>query len=321
MNFREIALSLAIIASFSCARVDPPDPDADTSPDGDADADADADQREDSGRDADRDIEIDGDSDPFVDDVIIYAHSRDTLYAFSPSQNEVISEVLLTVPDGSPAPLMVDLAVNHDGEVYTSGFEKLYQVNPESGVATPVGDLRDEDGNLLGSDLSVHLYALTFIPRSLYPDASAEEVLIGAANEGTCYEVDPTTARARYIGRYPTPWRSSGDLVAVEGLETVFATLREEESEDTDPDYLAQVTFLTGGEIALSMPHPVQEGDNPFNKIFGLGYWGRGLFGFTDAGELIEINRSSAAAQLATDDTGAVEFWGAGVTTQVPVLY
>jgi hypothetical protein len=311
-----LLLATAVLSTEGCARVN----------DGDGDADADADADADGDSDADADVEPDadpdepGDADEPLEDVIIYAHSRDRLYLFSPSQNRVVSELQLELAGGDPAPEMVDLAVNHDGEVYTTSHEALFSVDVETAVVTQIGELTDSSGQLL-SDLGVSLYALTFIPASLYPDAGADEVLVGAANEGTCYRVNPATAVATYIGEYPENWRSSGDLVSVEGLETTFATLRVEGYTSEDPDYLAEVTFMADGTIALSTPRQVRNDDRIFNQLFGLGYWGRQLYGFTAAGELVAIDRDTAQGELATTDTGASEFWGAGVTTQVPVLY
>jgi hypothetical protein len=311
-------LAGTLVAFGGCARTDPTDPhDADEESEDDAASDGDADSDSDSDTDSDSDSDIDI---PPAD-VLIYSHSRDTLFAFSASRNAVVSSVTFTMGDGTEAPPMVDLAVNATGEVYTSGYDSLFRVNPETGVTTLIGDFRNARGELLGQDLDISLYALTFVPRSLYPDATASEVLIGAANAGDCFEVDPRNASVRSIGSYPAQWRSSGDLVSVEGLNTTFATLREEDADREDGDYLTEITFLAGGRLELSEPRPIENRDRVFSQIFGLGYWGRSLYGFSNAGELIEIDRATGVGQLATEDTGAESFWGAGVTTQVPVVY
>lgn len=312
-------ISLALLQPC-CARTDDlngQDADVDgTDYDGDTDS-------SDGGGDADSDTDADADGDFEMppQDVLIYAHSADTLYGFSASRNEVVSSVPFVLSDGTAAPHMVDLAVNAAGEIYTSGDDELFTVDPVTGETVPVGVLRNSDGQLLNRDLGLRLYALTFVPRSLFPDAETTEVLIGAANEGECFIVDPATALCRALGSYPAAWRSSGDLVSVEGLGTTFATLREEGGEYEDPDYLAEITFLPGGRIELSAPQPIRAGDRAFVQIFGLGYWGRSLYGFSNSGELVEIDRDSAVGSLATEDTGASQFWGAGVTTQVPVVY
>jgi hypothetical protein len=312
-----LVLATLIFSTAGCAHVNGDD--ADTGGDADADADV-APDADDADLEPDADPDEPGDADEPLEDVIIYAHSRDRLYLFSPSQNRVLSELQIALPGGGPAPEMVDLAVNRDGEIYTSSHEALFSIDTETGVATLVDELTDESGQSL-SELGVSLYALTFIPTSLFPEAGDDEVLVGAANDGTCYRVDPATAVATYVGEYPAEWRSSGDLVSVEGLETTFATLRVEGYTPEDPDYLAEVSFMPDGTIALSTPKPVQNDDRIFNQLFGLGYWGRQLYGFTAVGELVAINRDTAEGELATTDTGATEFWGAGVTTQVPVLY
>jgi hypothetical protein len=255
-------------------------------------------------------------------DVVIYAHSSDTLYLFSPYHNRVVAERPLLVSDGSPAPPMIDLAVTADGQVFSSGFDALYRVDPDSAVVQWVGDFNNDQGQLLGPELDVHLYALSFIPGSLFPQADSDEVLVGAANDGTCFEIDPRSARVRSIGRYPAPWGSSGDLVAVEQLGTIFATIRDRHGPSSErPDYVTEIAFVEGGIIQFGQAHPVRDGSHDFNQIYGLGYWGRALYGFSNKGELISIDPATGHSQLVTDQTGADQFWGAGVTTRVPVLF
>ena len=159
---RFLFLAGTLLVITACARTD-----SNGNPnDGSADSDTDADGGD---TDADSDTDADQDWDIPPAEVLIYSHSRDTLFAFSAAHNVVVSEIAFTLSDGEPAPPMVDLAVNAAGEIYTSGYDSLFRVDPETGVTTLVGDFRDEEGQLLGSDLGISLYALTFVPRSLYP--------------------------------------------------------------------------------------------------------------------------------------------------------
>jgi hypothetical protein len=129
-------------------------------------------------------------------------------------------------------------------------------------------------------------YALTFLTAG---ELRPTETLIGATNMGVYYEIDPTDASVTRLGSYPDGWLSSGDLVSVEGA-----------------------TYATIG--------PIRGGGTDFRQIFGLGYWGRSVYGFSNSGQLIEIDRTTGAGRLATTMTGTDRFWGAGVTTQAPVL-
>ncbi len=241
------------------------------------------------------------DGGPSVSDVLIYAHSRDTLFTFSPFTETVETIGVFTLPGGEPAPYMLDLAVNADGDVYTSSDEALYRVDPETAIATLVGQFEIAPEQL---------FALVFLGAG---ELRAAETLIGATNEGVYYEVDPANARTTMLARYPGDWRSSGDLVSVDGLGT-FATLRDPDR--TDTDFLARIAFRPDGTSSLTVL-----GEIGYRQIFGLGYWGRALYGFSNAGELVEIDRETGRGSIAVTDTGTTQFWGAGVTTQAPVLF
>lgn len=241
------------------------------------------------------------DAGPRLDDVLIYAHSRDTLYTFSPYTETVAAIGPFRFADGSDGPFMLDLAVDAGGQVYTSSDASLYRVDPSTATITEVG--------AFGLARSEQLFALTFlVPGTIAP----EETLIGATNEGVYYRIDLATARATRLGSYPDGWSSSGDLVSIEGLGT-FATLRRS---DHPTDVLARIDFRAGGASDVTVL-----GATGYTQLFGLGYWGRSLYGFSNRGELVEIDRATGAGTIATPDTGTMQFWGAGVTTRAPVLF
>jgi hypothetical protein len=241
------------------------------------------------------------DGGPILSDVLIYAHSRDTLYTFSPFTTTVTEIAAFTLEGGEPAPYMLDLAVNAEGVVYTSSEDTLYRVDPTTAVATRVGEFG------IGSE---QLFALVFLPAGVL---GPSETLLGATNEGVYYEVDVRDASTSRVGRYPEPWSSSGDIVSVEGLGT-FATIREPERSDTD--FLAQITFAGDGSSTVRVL-----GEVGYREVFGLGWWGRALYGFTNSGQLLEIDRLTGEGRIATTETGTDQFWGAGVTTRAPILF
>lgn len=245
------------------------------------------------------------DAGPRLDDVLIYAHSRDTLYTFSAYTHTVTEVGPFTTPSGEAAPYMLDLAVDSEGHVFTSSDTSLFRVDPMTAVATEIGDFG------LGHE---QLFALSFLAPAESPDGT--EILIGATNEGVYYRVDPTNAHTTMMGAYPDGWSSSGDIVSVEGLGT-FATLRRS---DFSSDVLARILFSSDGSSVVTVIGPVRNSTDDFTQIFGLGYWGRNLYGFSNAGELIQINRDTGAATVVSTSTGASQFWGAGVTVVVPVL-
>jgi len=117
------------------------------------------------------------------------------------------------------------------------------------------------------------------------------------------------------LGVAPDRWTTSGDFVSVDGA--TYATIRRM---DDMVDTLPQLTFDPSGTSSIRVIGPIRGGGTDFRQIFGLGYWGRSVYGFSNSGELIEIDRTTGAGRLATTMTGAERFWGAGVTTRAPVL-
>ncbi len=245
------------------------------------------------------------DSGPDVSDVLVYAHSRDSLFTFSPTDLRVTLVGAFHLGDGSAAPFMLNLAVDSEGNVFTSSDTSLYRVNPETAEAALVGDFG------LGSE---RLYALSFLAPGEYGDG---EPLIGATNAGAYYLVDTTSAAASYLGSYPDGWLSSGDIVSVAGLGT-FATVRRD---DFPSDVLVQILFAADGSSTATVKGPIASSSRNYIQVFGVGYWGRALYGFSNAGELLEIDRDTGAGRLVTTETGTDQFWGAGVTTRAPVLF
>jgi len=246
------------------------------------------------------------DAGPLPEDVLIYAHSRDTLYTFSPDTLTVTEVGRFELPDGTQAPYMLDLAVDAEGSVYTSSDTSLYVVDPETAGVTEVGDfgLTDEQ-----------LFALSFLAEGEL--RAGETPLVGATNAGAYYEIDVDTAEATYLGSYPDGWLSSGDIVSVADLGT-FATVKRD---DFPSDVLVQILFAADGSSTVSVRGPIKSATEDFQQLFGLGYWGRKMYGFDNAGQLLEIDRDTGAAELVTADTGTEHFWGAGVTTRAPVLF
>ncbi len=242
------------------------------------------------------------DTGPPLDDVLIYAHSSDTLYTFSPYTNTVSEVGLFLLPGGEDPPSMLDLAVNAEGDVYTASADTLFRVDPETAGVTEVADFDLPSGEIL--------YALTFVVRGML--SADAEVMIGATNAGVLYRVDPATARTTRIGSYPDGWQSSGDIVSVAGLGT-YATLKRP---DFESDVVAQLLFDASGNATV-----IVLGACGYQNLFGLGYWGRDLYGFTLTGQLLRIDRMTGAATIATESTGTSQFYGAGVTTVVEVVF
>lgn len=240
-------------------------------------------------------------------DVLIYAHSAGTLFSFSPVTATVTTIGRFTDSTGANADPMVDLAVDSAQNVVTSSATDLWHVDVTNARVTSLGHF-----DVASTE---QFYALTFLAvGELHAD---RETLVGATNMGAYYEIDPTNAHTTLLGQYPDGWRSSGDLVSIHNLGT-YATIRHEG--DTH-DTLAQLTFAAGGTSTIRVIGAIRDGATEYTNIFGLGYWGAAVYGFSSTGQLIEINRTTGAGHLATTDTGTNQFYGAGVTTIAPIVF
>lgn len=85
---------------------------------------------------------------PSLEDVLVHAHSRDTLQSLSPSSLSVTRVGPLRLPGGNPAPHMLDRAVDSEGRVFTSSDTSLFRVDPETAVAIEIGTLEREGDRL-----------------------------------------------------------------------------------------------------------------------------------------------------------------------------
>lgn len=240
------------------------------------------------------------DAGPRLDNVLIYAHSREVLYSFSPYTNTVEEIGPFLLPGAERPTAIIDLAVNAEGEVYVSGYDSLFRVDPETARLTLIGDF----------DVDESFFALTFLGEGIIRPA---ETLIGATNEGVYHEIDPGDASTRRLGQYPERWISSGDIVSVGGR--AFATLKDPDNRDA-ADVLAEITFTSTGRSTVR-----ELGSTGFKQLFGLGSWGDSLYGFSNSGELVRLDPDTGRGTIVSITTGIDSYWGAGVTTKAPILF
>jgi hypothetical protein len=102
----------------------------------------------------------------------------------------------------------------------------------------------------------------------------------------------------------------SGDLVAINDANgTIYATA-------TDPSCSScndKLVTLDPNSYAATVI-----GDVGYTKVFGLGFWGGKLYGFTHAGLTLQINpQTGAATQI---DTSSYSFSGGATTPLAPIF-
>lgn len=221
----------------------------------------------------------------------VWGHSSGSLYVLDADSLMVTNVGPFTFHDQGGSVInddMTDIAVDSNGNLYGCSFTRLYTIDPDTADAQMIASLSDSYNGL------------TFVPAGMIEQ---DELLVGASNTGgTLYKINLTTGVATNIGDYGGLWKSSGDIVAING-DGIYATVN---TLFNATDHLATVDPATGTATVL----PAAVG---FNSIWGLGYWEGVLYGFTDDGLIITIDRTTGVGTQLYDRPE--QFWGAGVTT------
>ena len=240
-----------------------------------------------------------------VDTSRVYAHSAGTLFRID-TQN--LGTVQVGDMTGLGTQSMTDLAIDKSDHMVGITLDKLYTIDPNTGVVTLIKDLSQSASNFT---------SLSFIPSDLN-DPASPDILVSANSFGDVFQIDASAGTATKIGSYGTVANgkvgSSGDLIGVRGLG-IYATVDVGTAPNSN-DYLAKIDPVTWTAT------PIGTGTG-FNNIFGLGYWAGKFYGFVDdktthTGKIIAIDQNTGAGTEIL--SGAQEWYGAGVTTDAPVI-
>lgn len=240
-----------------------------------------------------------------VDTSRVYAHSGGTLYRIDTVNLGTVQVGAMT---GLGSASLTDLAVDKADHMVGITLNKLYSIDPTSGNVTLIKDLTQSASGFT---------SLSYIPQDLNDPASAD-ILVSADGNGDVFQIDPTLGTATKIGSYGSVANggvsSSGDLIGVRGLG-IYATVDVGTAPNSN-DYLARIDPTTWQATPLGI-------GTGYNNIFGLGYWAGKFYGFVDdktthTGKIIMIDPNTGAGTEVL--SGAQEWYGAGVTTDAPVI-
>lgn len=218
----------------------------------------------------------------------VFAHSSQELYRVDPDTLDV--ELVAAFEWAGGWDEMTDIAIDRDGRMIGISYDRVYAVDSDTAGTSYLAEL---DRNFNG---------LSFLPDPSRPEV---EILIGAAQDGSVYEIDPATGASTPRGNYGDGMGSSGDIVSVAGFGTA-----------------ATVTTGWGGSDQLvrvdsdSSADPI--GDTGFEDLWGLGFWGDKVYGFAEDGSFVLLDVTTGDAQLI--ERAGVAWWGAGVTTHAEVI-
>lgn len=233
---------------------------------------------------------------PVIDNVRVYAHTSDTLYAVDPRSFAVTRIGDFRWPSDGRSHEMTDLAINATGDAWGITFTALYRVDLTTAQCTYVAPFNGSNFN-----------GLSFIPGG---ELEAGEVLVGADRTGGYHRVDTATGAIRRLGAYGGGLGSSGDIVSVASGGT-FATIVDlDVGFGEEPvEYLARIDPTNG--------HAVRIGRTGVTDTWGVGYWRSIVFGFTSGGDVVTFDIATGRATVVAHSN--VAWWGAAVTTIAPV--
>jgi hypothetical protein len=225
--------------------------------------------------------------------VLVYAHSGSDLFSVDPQtlQFSRVGPFLIPGPQPKYLNTVTDIAIDRDGRIVGTTFDQLLEINGQTAECKPIAPLPP---------------GRSFNGLSWIRTDAGEERLLATTLDGGVFRVDPVTGAATSVGTLGGGLRSSGDLVSVASYGTLVTVT------GPDSDLLARLDPDTGAATVI--------GDTGFQKVWGLGFWGDRVFGFTDTGQFILIDPKTGAGKL-VDTITAYPFWGAGVTTSVPVIF
>jgi hypothetical protein len=225
--------------------------------------------------------------------VIVYAHSGSDLFSVDPESMEVtrVGPLHEALAGGKMKFLddVTDIAIDRRGRILAVTFDRLLEMKP-TGECTAIAPLP------AGQSFN----GLSFVRSD-----AGDEVLLASGVDGNVYRLDPVSGAATLVGPLGAGLASSGDLVSVAGYGTLITV------QGGQSDRLARLDPLTGTATVI--------GDTGFSEVWGLGFWKNRVFGFTDRGEFITIDPKTGAGTLVSRVAG-FPYWGAGVTTSVPVI-
>jgi hypothetical protein len=232
----------------------------------------------------------------------VYAHTSTTLYRIDTS---TFQAQMIGAMTGLGSEALTDIAIDKNDHMVGVTSTKLYSIDAATGTVTLI--------KALGSNVS-GLTSLSFVPADLN-DPNSDDLLVTANDQGAVFKIDPATGAATQLGSYGTSSlgkvSSSGDIVGVRGLG-IYATVNVGTEAN---DYLARIDPATWHATILGT-------STGFNNIFGLGYWAGKFYGFVDSGttggKVIQIDQNTGVGTVLK--TGAERWYGAGVSTDAPIL-
>ncbi len=222
----------------------------------------------------------------------VFGHSENTLYKLEPYSKQVT-----VIGDFQGCSSVIDLAIDKDSKIIATTFTAIYWIDKTNAKCSRIAT---------GS----YPNSLSFVPAgTLDPN---EEALVGY-EDASYVRINTTTGAKTTLGALGNGYVSSGDIVSVKGGGT-YLTVKG----NGCGDCLFQVDPKTGSMVK-------NWGPTGYGKVFGIAFWAGSVYGFTDYGQLFELQFLNGQLIIGGEIPipGApadLSFWGAGSTTIAPVV-
>jgi hypothetical protein len=224
---------------------------------------------------------------------VVYAHSGSALFRVDPETLAVTRIGPFTLTEAGLTRSLnnvTDIAVDRARRIVGLTYNRLLEIDGATGACQAVAPL----------PMGQRFNGLSWIR-----NGDGSETLVATSFDGGVFRIDPASGAATAIGNLGGGLQSSGDLVSVQSYGTLL-TVR-----GPDGDRLARLDPATGTATVI--------GDVGFSGVWGLGFWKNRVFGFTNSGGFILIDPMTGAGTL-VQNFPAFPFFGAGVTTEAPVV-
>lgn len=230
----------------------------------------------------------------------VYAHSGTTLYRLDTT---TFQPMMIGTMDDLGTQSLTDLAIDKNDNMVGITLDSLFSIVPTTAKVTKIKDL---------SQSGKGFTSLSYVPSNI-SDPNSADILVAANSSGDVYQFDPNTGDATLLGNYGMKGSdkivSSGDIIGVRQFG-IYATV---DVGNGTGDYLAQIDPNNGWKATVR-PNPTG-----YDQIFGLGFWGGTIYGFTKAGDIITIDPDTGVGTKKFG--GSIQWYGAGVTTDAPIIF
>ncbi len=248
--------------------------------------------------------------------LLMYAHSRDSLFSISPGSLKLTVVGKFSFDKSIPVTeqSVNDIAMTGEGRLFAITKTFIYEVDLSTVKAKKVTQVQasskpppmvaltfEKSGMLLGSDMNGSLHRIYYKSGGGKPMGTVEK-----------------------LGDYGNGQGSSGDLVAIKD-GTIFG-VSQKGAGATDTNNKMIRVRLPGGTVN---PNSLALSGCPLghSKVWGLAYWAGTIYGFTRGdnknGKMISIKPDGGdvtkTCTVKVVKTFPYEFWGAAVTPLAPI--